>query len=341
MESIYNITLKDLETYFVSINDKPYKAKQVYDWLYVKRVDSFELMTNLKKDIIEKLKADYNIQKLEISKLEKGEEVSKYLFRLYDGEFIESVLMRHDYGLSICISSQVGCNIGCSFCESGRTKKVRDLLASEMLLQIMAIEEDIKDRISHVVIMGIGEPFDNYENVTKFIEIVNNPFGINIGSRHITVSTSGIVPKIKEFTTFPYQVNLAISLHAANDELRNSLMPINRAYKIKELIEAIKEYINITNRRVTFEYIMISEVNDSDADALELCKLLKGLNCYINLIPYNETSSINYKRSKKDKILHFYDIIKKNNLNVTIRREFGSKISAACGQLRSIKEDDV
>ena len=341
MESIYNITLKDLETYFISINDKPYKAKQVYDWLYIKRVDSFDLMTNLKKDVIERLKADYHLQKLDISKLEKGEEVSKYLFRLYDGEFIESVLMRHDYGLSICISSQVGCNIGCSFCESGRTKKVRDLSVAEMLLQIMAIEEDIKERISHVVIMGIGEPFDNYENVTKFIEIVNSPFGINIGSRHITVSTSGIVPKIKEFSTFPYQVNLAISLHAPNDELRNKLMPINKAYKVKELIDAIKEYINITNRRVTFEYIMISEVNDSDQSAIELCKLLKGLNCYINLIPYNETSSIDYKRSKKDKILHFYDIIKKNNLNVTIRREFGSNISAACGQLRSIKEDDV
>ena len=341
MKSIYNMTLKELEDYFISINEKKFKAKQVYDWLYIKRVDSFLLMSNLKKDLIEKLNIDYNIDKLIISKVEKGNEVSKYLFKLYDNEYIESVLMHHDYGLSICISSQVGCNMGCSFCESGRRKKVRDLTSAEMLQQILAIEEDIKMRISHIVIMGIGEPFDNYENITRFIETVNSPFGINIGSRHITISTSGIVPKIKEFSTFPYQVNLAISLHSPNDKLRDTLMPINKVYPIKELIKAIKEYISITNRRVTFEYIMISDINDSDNEAIELSKLLKGLNCYINLIPYNETSSISYKRSKKDKILHFYDIIKKNNLNVTIRREFGSNISAACGQLRSIKEDDV
>lgn len=339
MESIYNKSLKDLEDYFVSVDEKKFKAKQVYDWLYIKRVASFDLMSNLKKEVIETLKKDFQMEKLEIDKAERGFETNKYLFRLYDGEYIESVLMRHDYGISVCISSQVGCNIGCSFCESGKTKKVRDLLPSEMLLQIMAIEEDIKERVSHIVIMGIGEPFDNYENVTKFIEIINNPFGINIGSRHITVSTSGIVPKIKEFSNFPYQVNLAISLHAPKDNLRNILMPINKVYPIKELMKAIKEYISITNRRVTFEYIMINEINDNSSDAEELCKLLKGLNCYINLIPYNETSSSDYKRSKKDRILHFYDIIKKNNLNVTIRREFGGNISAACGQLKSLKEE--
>ena len=339
MESIYNKSLKDLENYFTFLGEKSFKAKQVYDWLYIKRVKSFDLMSNLKKELVEKLINDFNIENLEIDKVERGIETNKYLFKLYDGEYIESVLMRHDYGISVCISSQVGCNIGCSFCESGKLKKVRDLLPSEMLLQIMKIEEDINDRVSHIVIMGIGEPFDNYENVTKFIEIINSPFGINVGSRHITISTSGIIPKIKEFSHFPYQVNLAISLHAANDSLRSSLMPINKAYPIKALIEAIKEYINITNRRVTFEYIMISDINDGDKDAEDLCKLLKGINCYINLIPYNETQSYDYKRSKKDKILHFYDIIKKNNLNVTIRREFGGNISAACGQLKSLKED--
>ena len=331
MNSIYNKTFKDLEEYFIENNEKSYKATQLFEWLYSKRVKSFDEMSNIKKDVIQKLKEDFVVDKLVIKKVERDKDVNKNL--------IEAVLMMHDYGKSICISSQVGCNMGCKFCESGRQKKVRNLLPSEMVLQILQVEEDINDRISHVVVMGIGEPFDNYDNLVNFIDIINHPKGIQIGSRHITVSTCGIIPKIEEFSRLPYQVNLAISLHAATNEKRNKIMPINKVYPLENLIEVIKKYIAKTNRRVTFEYIMLKEVNDSIEDANKLCDLLKGMNCYVNLIPYNETNNIEFKRSKKDTILQFYDIIKKRNIAVTIRREFGSNISAACGQLRSKKED--
>ena len=229
--------------------------------------------------------------------------------------------------------------MGCAFCESGKRKKVRNLTTSEMLLQIIAIEKEIDKRISHIVIMGIGEPFDNYDNLVDFIDNANNHKGLCIGSRHITVSTCGIIPKIYEFIDLPYQVNLAISLHAPTDELRSKLMPINKVYPLEELLKAIKIYINKTNRRVTFEYILLSGINDSENDARRLAKLIKGLNAYINLIPYNEGSSLVFKRPKNDEIMKFYDIIKKEGINVTVRREFGSKISAACGQLRSKKEE--
>lgn len=339
MRNIYDLTIEELEEYFLSIGEKKFKAIQLFTWLYSKKIKKFDEATDMKKTVIEKLKEDFSIESLKLVKVERDTEVNKYLFDLYDGSSVESVLMRHDYGTSICISSQVGCNMGCKFCESGSLKKVRDLLTYEMVLQILAVEEDIKEKISHIVIMGIGEPFDNYKNVTNFIKIVNHPKGLSIGSRHITVSTSGIVPKILEFADFPYQVNLAISLHAPNNELRNQIMPINKAYPIEKIIEALKIYYKKTNRRITFEYIMLQGINDTEDCAKELVKLLKGLNCYVNLIPYNETNNIEYKRSKKDNIMKFYDIIKKNNMNVTIRREFGTNISAACGQLRSKRED--
>lgn len=340
MESIYNKSFSDLENYFESINEKKYKASQVYEWIYGKRVESFDEFSNIKKDIIEKLKEDFSIDRLTIKKVEKDIEVHKYLFELSDGNYIEAVLMMHDYGKSLCISSQVGCNMGCKFCESGRLKKVRNLETSEMVLQVLQIEKEINDRISHIVIMGIGEPFDNYDNVIKFVEIVNHAKGLQIGSRHITISTCGLVPKIEEFSMLPYQVNLAISLHGATNEVRNQIMPINKVYPIEVLISSVKKYIKKTNRRVTFEYIMLQGINDRECDAINLCNLLKGINCYINIIPYNETNNIGFKRSKKDTILKFYDIIKKRNINVTIRREFGSNISAACGQLRAKKESE-
>ena len=338
MENIYNLTYEELEKFLIDNNEKKYRASQIFEWLYDKRVSSFSLMTNLSKDLILLLESSFSISKLEIISEEKDIGVSKYLFKLFDGEHIESVLMRHNYGLSLCISSQVGCNMSCSFCESGRRKKVRNLNAYEMILQIMMIEELINEKITHIVIMGIGEPFDNFDNLVRFIKIANFHKSLNIGSRHITVSTCGIVPKIYEFSKLPFQVNLAISLHAPNDELRNKLMPINKVYPLNELMRSVKDYISLTNRRVTFEYILLDGINDSKAHAKELCSLVKGLNCYINLIPYNENSNISYKRSKKDTIMNFYDIIKKENVNVTIRREFGSNISAACGQLRSKKE---
>lgn len=337
--SIYDLTIDELEKFLENNNEKKYRANQIFEWLYDKRVESFSLMSNLSKELIKKLEDNFSLERIHIDKCEKDIDVNKYLFKLSDNNYIESVLMKHNYGLSLCISSEVGCNMACSFCESGRLKKKRNLLASEMILQIMEIEKQINERISHIVIMGIGEPFDNYDNIVKFIKIANYYKALNIGSRHITVSTCGIVPKIKEFKDLPYQVNLAISLHASNDELRSRLMPINKVYPLKDLIDVVKEYINKTGRRVTFEYILLDGINDKEENAKELCNLIRGMNAYINLIPYNENSNILYKRSKKENIMKFYDIIKKENINVTIRREFGSKISAACGQLRSKKEE--
>lgn len=337
--NIYGITFEELEKYFIEKNDKKFKATQVFDWVYKKRINSFDEMRNVSKDTINTMKNDFYFEQLELIDKLEDIDVKKYLFKLKDGEKVEAVLMYHDYGTSICISTQVGCNMGCKFCESGRLKKVRNLEVYEMISQILMVEKDIESRISHIVLMGIGEPFDNYDNVIKFIDIVNCGKGIDIGSRHITVSTCGIVPKIREFTNYDKQVNLAISLHAPNNEIRNSIMNINKAYPIEMVIEAVKEYINKTNRRVTFEYIMLKDVNDTKECALELSKLLRGLNCYVNLIPYNETSHIEFKKSSQDNIMNFYDILKKNNIGVTIRREFGSKVKAACGQLRSHYEE--
>ena len=339
--SIYDLTIEDLTDYFINNNDKKYYATELFSWLYDKnkRITSFDEATNLKKETRDKLKNDYTISNIDIVTVESAKDVRKYLFKLKDNEHIEAVLMNHDYGNSLCISSQVGCNMGCKFCESGRRKKVRNLTTGEMVEQILKVEDESNLRISHVVIMGIGEPFDNYDNICNFIKIINHSKGLNIGARHITVSTCGLVPKILDFANFPYQVNLAISLHAPNDELRKEIMPIAKAYPLKDLMNAIKIYLEKTNRRVTFEYIMLNGVNDSIDNALELANLLKGINAYVNLIPYNETEALQFKRSNPLTIAKFYDILKKNNITVTIRREFGGTISAACGQLRSKKED--
>ena len=339
--SIYDLTIEELIEYFINNNDKKFYATELFSWLYNKdkRITSFDDATNIKKEVRDRLKKDFVISDISIVTVEKAKDVRKYLFKLNDKEHIEAVLMYHDYGNSLCISSQVGCNMGCKFCESGRRKKVRNLTTGEMVEQILKVESDADIRISHVVIMGIGEPFDNYDNICNFIKIINHPKGLNIGARHITVSTCGLVPKILEFASFPYQVNLAISLHAPTDELRKEIMPIAKVYPLKDLINAIKIYLEKTNRRVTFEYIMIDNVNDSEENALELVHLLKGINCYVNLIPYNETDALQYRRSKPLTIAKFYDILKKNNITVTIRREFGGTISAACGQLRSKKEE--
>ncbi len=337
--SIYDLTIEELSEYFLQNNDKKFYATEVFSWFYNKKITSFDDASNIKKEVRERLKKDFIISNIDIVAVEKAKDVRKYLFKLSDGEHIEAVLMNHDYGNSLCISSQVGCNMGCKFCESGRRKKVRNLKVGEMVEQILQVEAESKLRISHVVIMGIGEPFDNYDNICNFIKIINHPKGLNIGARHITVSTCGLVPKILEFANFPYQVNLAISLHAPNDKLRCEIMPIAKVYPLKDLINAIKIYLEKTNRRVTFEYIMLDGVNDSKENALELVHLLKEINSYVNLIPYNETDALQYRRSKPLTIAKFYDILKKNNVTVTIRREFGGTISAACGQLRSKKEE--
>ena len=332
MKNLLDLKLSDLEDYFISINEKKFKASQVFEWLYVHREFKIDNFTNLKKELREKLKQDFNIDFIKIKKVEEGVDVKKYLFLLLDGNYIEAVLMHHDYGYSLCISSEVGCNMGCKFCESGRLKKVRNLDTYEMVEQIILIEESEKIRIDRVVIMGIGEPFDNYDNVIDFIKIINHPKGLALGARHITVSTCGIVPKIKEFSNLDLQVNLALSLHAPNDELRNKIMPINKVYNISQVIVAIKDYLKKNNRRVTIEYVMINMVNDSDECAYELAKILKGMNVYVNLIPYNETNNMEFKRSKR--INEFKNILLKCGINTTVRKEFGGNISGACGQLR-------
>lgn len=335
MKSIFDLKLEDLTSYLEDNGYSKFVSKQIYDWIYKKRVFYFDKMSNIKLELREQLKKDFDISMLKLVRRQTSKETNKYLFELDDGNLIESVLMRHDYGLSVCVSSQIGCNMGCSFCESGRLKKVRDLLPGEIVRQILMIEEDVGMRISSVVVMGIGEPFDNYDNIMDFIRIINSPFGIAIGARHITVSTSGLVPMIKRYAEEDLQTNLAISLHAPNDELRNKIMKVNKAYNISELIAAINEYIEKTNRRVTIEYVMLSMVNDSEENANELADLLRGMNVYVNLIPYNETSHIEYKKSPNDRVMKFYDTLKRRGINVTVRREFGGNIDAACGQLRA------
>lgn len=332
---ILSKTKEDLENYFIDNGEKKFKALQVFEWLYTHRVYDVNDFSNIKKELRDQLIHDFDFNFIKIEKKEEDGLTKKYLFRLYDDNFIEAVLMEHDYGLSVCVSSEVGCNMGCRFCESGRLKKVRNLETYEMVEQILLIEEDIKKRISSVVIMGIGEPLDNYDNVINFIKIINDPKGIAIGARHITLSTCGLVPKIKELQELPLQINLAISLHASNDDVRDMIMPINKVYNISKVIDAIKEYISVTNRRVTIEYVMLKEVNDKIEYADELSHLLHGINAYVNLIPYNETNNISFSKTSKENIMLFYDRLKKNGINVTVRKEFGKKISAACGQLRS------
>ena len=333
MRNLLGLNILDLENYFTSIGEKKFKAVQVFEWLYLHKEYNIDNFTNIKKELREKIKKDFNTNFISIKKCEEGSLVKKYLFELEDKNYVEAVLMEHDYGKSVCVSSQVGCNMGCKFCESGRLKKVRNLETYEMVEQILLIENDIRDRVDSVVIMGIGEPFDNYDNVINFIRIINHPKGLNIGARHITVSTCGLVPKIDEFSNLDLQVNLALSLHASSDEVRNKIMPVNKVYNIDTVLSAIKRYIAKTNRRVTIEYVMINMVNDSVEDAKKLVSLLKGMNVYVNLIPYNETNNLDFKKSNK--IEDFKKVLLDNNINVTVRREFGSGISAACGQLRS------
>lgn len=337
MSNIYNYTRKKLEQKLVEMGEKPFRATQIFEWIYRKNVKSFEEMTNIKKESISLFNQEFEISRLQIEKEQISKDgTRKYLFRLSDGNFVETVLMSHEYGLSVCVSTQVGCNMGCAFCASGLNKKQRNLEVYEMVLQIQMINDILSKedkRVSHVVVMGIGEPFDNYDNLIDFLRIINDPKGLEIGSRHITVSTCGIVPKIIQYSDFELQVNLAISLHFADDEKRSKYMLINRAYNISELMDSIKYYYSKTNRRITFEYILLKDINDSVEDAKKLIKLIKGINCYVNLIPMNSTVN-NFTRSTEEKMNTFYQTLIKNNINVTLRKEQGHDIDAACGQLR-------
>lgn len=336
MKSIYGYTEEMLKEYLKSNDQKPFRATQLIEWLYRHKISSFDEITNMKKDFILQLKNDFTIDELECVTHQKSSDgTQKFLFKLADGNLIETVLMCHDYGYSVCVTTQVGCNMGCQFCASGMKKKLRNLETFEIVLQILTVSKLADVRVSHVVVMGIGEPFDNYDNVIRFLKIINNPLGLEIGARHITVSTCGLVDKIYEYSDFDLQVNLAISLHAPNNEIRNQIMNINKAYPIEKLIDAIKYYIDKTNRRVTIEYILLQGINDSKQNANELANLLHGLNVYVNLIPYNEVIEKPYKRSKPEDMVAFFDVLKKRRINVQLRREQGGDIDAACGQLRS------
>ena len=338
MQSIYNLSLADLKEYFINKGEKPYRSIQIFEWLYRFKVRSFDEMTNQKKSIIELLKLDFNLDILELVERQiSSDKTEKFLFRLEDGSLIETVLMNHVYGNSLCVTTQVGCNMNCAFCASGMHKKQRNLTTAEIILQVMSVSEIIGKRISHIVIMGIGEPFDNYDNVIKFMKIANEPKGLEIGARHISVSTCGLVPKIYDFAKEEMQSNLAISLHAPTNEVRNQIMPINKAYPLEVLIPAIKDYINATNRRVTLEYILLRDLNDTKECANKLADLIFGMNVYVNLIPYNEVREKPFKRSLPNAMKEFFDTLKKRGINVTLRQEQGHDIDAACGQLRSKK----
>lgn len=333
---IYDVTKEELIEFLKQNGYKKYRAEQLWHWLYEQKISAFNEMHNMPNDLIELLEENYSFKALELVIKHKSQDGTlKCLYSLHDGHLIESVLMKQHYGNSICVTTQVGCNIGCSFCASGQLKKKRDLTAGEIIAQIIETERELKERINYVVVMGIGEPFDNYEHLLRFLTIINDPKGLSIGARHITVSTSGIVPKIKEFAHFDMQANLAISLHAPNNKIRTSLMKINQAYPVEQVIDAIKYYLKVANRRVTIEYILIDELNDTEEVAKELVQVLRGLNVYVNLIPYNEVLEAPYKRSKMESQLKFYDILKKNRIQVTLRKEQGHDINAACGQLRS------
>lgn len=338
--NIYDFTLDELENYLIENGFKKYNATQIIEWIYEHKVYDFNKMSNLSKKLIEFCNENLYFGELSILKVERSILANKYLLGLKDNNKIECVLMNHDYGYSLCVSSQVGCNMGCSFCESGRLKKVRDLSLEELVGQVIAVSRYENVRIDSIVVMGIGEPFDNFNNIKRFIKVVTNNKMLNIGQRHLTISTCGLVPKIYEFADLETGVNLAISLHAPNNEIRDKIMKINHAYKIEEVMKALDYYIAKTNRRVTIEYIMLAGINDTDECARELSKLIKGKLMYVNLIPYNETSNFTMKRSNDFKIKSFYDILKSNNINVTIRKEMGGNLSAACGQLRANEEGE-
>lgn len=342
--SIYSLTRDELIAWAIEHGEKKFRASQIWDWLYKKRVQSFDEMTNISKDFIALLNENFVVNPLKQRIVqESADGTVKYLFELPDGMLIETVLMRQYYGLSVCVTTQVGCNIGYTFCASGLIKKQRDLNNGEITAQIMLVQKYFDERgqgerVSHIVVMGIGEPFDNYTNVLKFLRTVNDDNGLAIGARHITVSTSGLAHKIREFANEGVQVNLAVSLHAPNNELRSSIMRINRSFPLEKLFAAIEYYIETTNRRVTFEYIMLNGVNDTPENAQELADLTKKIRklSYVNLIPYNPVSEHDqYSRSPKERVEAFYDVLKKNGVNCVVRQEHGTDIDAACGQLRS------
>lgn len=337
--SIYSLQLGELEDWLVEQSEPKFRAKQIFDWLYVKRINSFSEMTNLSKELREKLAQSFEITTLEVAvKQESKDGTIKFLFELQDGYTIETVLMRHEYGNSVCVTTQVGCRIGCTFCASSIGGLKRNLEAGEIVSQVLTVQkalDETDERVSQVVIMGIGEPFENYDEMMGFLKIINHDKGLNIGARHITVSTSGIIPKIYDFANESLQINFALSLHAADNETRSRLMPINRAYDLDKLMEAIEYYVEKTNRRITFEYGLFGGVNDQVHHARQLAEMIKHLNCHVNLIPVNHVPERDYVKTTKEDVFKFENELKRRGINATIRRNQGADIDAACGQLRA------
>ena len=343
MFNLYDYKLERLEKLLIEeYHQKKYRATQLFKWIYERRINDFDLMSDISLSFRETLKKDFCLKKPEIFRKQVSSDGTiKLLLKLEDSSLVETVLMRYNYGNAVCVSSEVGCNMGCAFCASGFFKKTRNLSTAEMIGEVLVIDELLKEegngeRVTHVVVMGTGEPFDNYDNVLDFVRILNHPYGFAIGARHITVSTCGLVEGIKRYAEEGLQINLAISLHAPNDSIRNKIMPISRKYPLNELMDAVKYYEKIAQRRVTFEYILLKDINDSRENARELARLIKGTLAYVNLIPYNPISELKYQRS--DKVHDFLDELTKNNVNATIRKEFGTDIDAACGQLRAKDE---
>ena len=338
-KDICSYNYDELKEEMLVIGEKAFRSKQIYEWLHVKLADDFDEMTNLSKALREKLKKNYEIRKVKMidHQISKEDPTEKFLFELEDGNMVESVLMKYNYGNSVCISSQAGCRMGCRFCASTIGGLVRSLEPSEMLRQIYHIQKITGERVSNVVVMGTGEPLDNYDNFVKFIHMLSDEHGLNISQRNITISTCGIVPKIKELAQKHLQITLAISLHSPNDEMRRGLMPIAMKYSIDELLDACHYYFKETNRRMTFEYSLVAGVNDQPVHAEELAGRLKGFPCHVNLIPVNPIKERDFKQSMPKSVMEFKKILEKNRVNVTIRREMGADINAACGQLRRKK----
>ena len=335
MKNLKQYNLEELKQELISLGEKPFRAEQIFNWLYREKVKNIEDMTNLSLELKEKLKQQYTMCNFEIlKKQESSDGTIKYLFDVLDGNAIETVLMQYHHGKTICVSSQIGCKMGCKFCASTGIAFVRNLTAGEIVEQVLAVEQDINEPISNIVFMGIGEPFDNYENVMKAIRIINHPKGLGIGARHISVSTSGIVPKIEEFAKEELQCTLSISLHATSNEKRSQMMPVNNLYPIEQLIKACKDYIAKTNKRISFEYALAKDNNDNLEDAKALVGLLKGMLCHVNLIPINKIENGKFVKSSNQNIIKFRDYLNEHGIVATIRRELGSDIDAACGQLR-------
>ncbi len=341
-KDIKSLSFTELEEDIKNLGEKAFRSKQVYEWIHKKLAVSFDEMTNLSKNFREKLSEQYELMPLEMvdQKTSPSDETSKFLFRLQDDRVIESVLMKYKHGNSVCISSQVGCRMGCRFCASALGGLERNLSVGEMLSQVYEIQRMTGERISNVVVMGTGEPLDNYDNLVKFIKMLTDDKGLNISQRNITVSTCGLVEKIKQLADETLQITLAISLHAPNDTIRKELMPVANKYKIEDILEACQYYYKKTGRRITFEYSLVQDVNDSEDHARELITRMKGMNCHVNLIPVNPIKERSYRHSEDKYIQKFKLILEKNHINVTIRREMGSDIDAACGQLRKSYMDN-